>query len=97
VATYCVDVTPAGITDPAVMSWYFDGDGYGGVPHNPCSADNYTPGGQNTCDEMINPRAAVPLCASTPQVVLIPEEIETSGCHGESQFHLLTISNFTGV
>ena len=97
VATYCVDVTPSGLADPAEMSWYFDGDGYGVVPHNPCSSDGYTPAGQNACDEMINPVAAVPLCASDPQVVLTPNEIQTSGCRGESQFHILTITNLTGA
>jgi len=97
VATYCVDVTPSGVVDPAEISWYFDGDGYNAVPHNPCSDDGYTPAGQNACDEMINPVAAVPSCAVEPQVILTPEEIYTSGCHGEAQFKVMTLTNFTGA
>ena len=97
VATYCVDVIPAGFADPAQMSWFFDGDGYGSLPHNPCSSDGYTPAGQNPCDEMVNPVAAVPICVLDPQVVLTPAEIETSGCHAESQFHILTLANYTGA
>ncbi len=97
VATYCVDVTPSGFADPAEMSWYFDGDGYAAAPHNPCSSDGYTPAGQTACDEMINPVAAVPSCAATHQVVLTPDEITTSGCRGEAQFHILTLTNLTGA
>ena len=97
VATYCVDVTPAGIANKGETSWFFNGDGYGAAPHNPCSDDGYTPAGQNACDEMINPVAAVPICELVPQVVLEPEEIVTSGCHGESQFHILEITNLTGA
>lgn len=97
VANYCVDVVPSGFADPAEVSWYFDGDGYGAAPHNPCSSDGYTPAGQNACDEMINPVAEVPICELVPQVVLEPEEIITSGCHGDSQFHMMTITNFTGA
>jgi len=97
VATYCVDLTPSGIADPAEVSWFFDGDGYNAAPHNPCSDDGYTPAGQDACDEMINPAAAVPICELVPQVVLTPEEIVTSGCRGEPQFHILTIMNLTGA
>jgi len=94
-ATYCVDVTPAANANPAGISWYFDGDGYASVPHNPCSSDGYTPASQSTCDEMVNPLAEVPVCG--PQVVLTPAVIETSGCHGDSQSHTLTILNITGT
>ncbi len=97
VATYCVDVTPAGTAPNAATSWFFDGDGYGTAPHNPCSSDGYTPAGQNPCDEMTNPVAAVPICEQVPQVILEPEEIVTSGCHGEAQFHVITLTNFTGA
>ncbi len=97
VATYCVDVIPAGTADPAEMSWYFDGDGYGTLPHNPCSNDGYTPAGQIACDEMINPVAAVPSCTGEPQVILMPQEVYTSGCHGEAQFKVMTLTNFTGA
>jgi hypothetical protein len=97
VATYCVDVTPAGVANEGETSWYFDGDGYGAAPHNPCSSDGYTPAGQNACDEIINPVAAVPICEVVPQVILEPEEIVTSGCHGEAQFHVITITNITGA
>lgn len=65
-ATYCVDVTPAGTNNTADISWYFDGDGYGSLPHNPCSSDGYTPTGQTTCDEMVNPVASVPICELVP-------------------------------
>ena len=94
VVNYCVDVIPAVNSDPANVSWFFDGDDYGGVPHWPCSSDNYTPAGQPTCDEAINPPAAVPTCA--PQVILSPETVVTSGCKGESQIHTFTLSNATG-
>ncbi len=97
VATYCVDVTPSGVVNEAPVSWFFDGDGYGGAPHNPCSSDGYTPAGQNTCDEMVAPVAAVPVCSLEPQVILTPEQIVTSGCHGENQFHILEITNLTGA
>ena len=95
VATYCVDVIPSGLADPAEMSWYFDGDGYGSLPHNPCSDDGYTPSGMPACDEMVNPPAAISPCGS--EVVLTPPEIQTSGCHGEAQFHILTLKNLTGA
>lgn len=95
VATYCVDVIPSGLADPAEVSWYFDGDGYGALPHNPCSNDGYTPSGQAACDEMVNPLAAVPPCGL--EVIVTPPEIQTSGCHGEAQFHILTLTNQTGA
>ncbi len=93
--TYCVDVTPAAGANPAEISWYFDGDKYGFAPHNPCSSDGYTPAGQNACDEMVNLPAEISVCS--PYVVLTPPLIETSGCHGEAQSHILTIMNMTGA
>jgi hypothetical protein len=60
-AYYCFDATPGG-GGSADVSWYWDGDGYAGTPHWPCSNDGYTPAGQNACDEMINPVATVPSC-----------------------------------
>ncbi|HOD05857.1 MAG TPA: hypothetical protein PKH92_12510 [Anaerolineaceae bacterium] len=97
VATYCVDVTPgAGTTDQPV-SWFFDGDGYGSAPHNPCSSDGYVPTGSGlTCDEATNPVATVPACAIVPQVVLQPESVVTAGCKGEPQTHTFTLTNLTG-
>ncbi len=97
VATYCVDVTPAGIFNPAGVSWYFDGDGYGSMPHNPCSNDGYTPAGQNTCDEAVNPPASVPMCSLPPGIYLEPETIQTTGCKGTPQVHTFILSNSTGV
>ncbi len=95
VATYCVDVTPAAGSDPAGVSWYFDGDGFESSPHNPCSDDGYTPEGQNACDESTKPVAAVPVCG--PQVRLTPAEVSSSGCRGASKTQNLTISNLTGA
>lgn len=96
-ATYCVNLTPAGTADPAQMSWYFSGDGYANAPHNPCSNNGYSPSGQNACDQAVAPLAAIPACAVTSEVILTPPEIETSGCHGRSQAHTLTVANFTGA
>lgn len=97
VATYCVDVTPAGVVNEAPVSWFFDGDGYAGAPHNPCSSDGYTPAGQNACDEMVAPVAAVPACSLVPQVILSPEQIVTTGCHGNSKSQTMTLTNLTGA
>lgn len=94
IANYCVEVTPTGTADPALISWFFDGDGYGGTPHNPCSSDGYAPSGF-TCDQSTAPAAAVPF--ELPNVYLLPAEIHTSGCHGVSQPHTFTIKNRTGV
>jgi len=95
VATYCVDVTSALAGDPAPVSWYFDGDGYGSAPHNPCSADGYTPTGQNACDESVAPTADVPTSASG--LYFDPQRIDTSGCHGEQQMHEVKLYNMTGA
>jgi hypothetical protein len=59
-----VEVTPSFAGDPAQVSWYFDGDGYGGGPHNPCSSDNYNPAGQSACDESTNLPASIPTDAT---------------------------------
>ncbi|HOH19895.1 MAG TPA: kelch repeat-containing protein [Anaerolineaceae bacterium] len=96
VATYCVDVIPAGTADPTGVSWYFDGDGYGSIPHNPCSSDIYTPAGQTACDEWVNPQALVPICELQPGIYLEPETLYAEGCGGEEQVHTFTVSNTTG-
>ena len=64
VAYYCFDVQTASGGDPAMESWYWDGDGYSGPPHHPCSSDNYTPPsmGGEPCDEANYPQAIIPLC-----------------------------------
>ncbi|HOZ38723.1 MAG TPA: S8 family serine peptidase [Anaerolineaceae bacterium] len=60
VAEYCVDVTPS--ASAGLVSWYFDGDGYGSGPHHPCSSDSYTPGSMASqpCDQWENPQASIP-------------------------------------
>jgi hypothetical protein len=61
VAEYCVDVTPG--ASAGLVSWYYDGDGYGNSPHHPCSSDVYTPGSMAAypCDEWVNPQASIPM------------------------------------
>ncbi len=93
-AYYCVEVTPQAATDPAPVSWYFDGDGWGGAPHNPCSSDGYTPAGQSTCDEALSDPAYVPFGGEG--LFFAPNEITTSGCQGEQQTHEVHLANFTG-
>lgn len=61
-AYYMVNVTAGANANIALVSWYWDGDGYGGTPHWPCSNNGYTPSGQSACDEMIYPPAYVPCC-----------------------------------
>ncbi len=61
-AYYCFEVVSGSGTPNALESWYWAGDGYGGAPHHPCSSDQYTPAGQNACDEWVNPQAAIPPC-----------------------------------
>jgi hypothetical protein len=95
-ATYCFEVVPGAGTLDIPVSWYWDGDGYGSSPHNPCSDDNYTPSGQSACDEAINPTADIPPCAYEPGIYLIPEIITASGCSGEEQTHSLQLLNATG-
>ena len=95
VANYCVVVTPETAADPAPVSWYFDGDGYGGTPHNPCSSDGYTPAGQLPCDESVNAPANVPFGGTG--FFFYPAEIHVSGCHGDEQIHEVHLANFTGA
>jgi hypothetical protein len=54
-------VTSGSSPEDALVSWFWDGDGYGNPPHDPCSDDGYTPNGQPQCDEAINPQAVVPI------------------------------------
>ncbi|HNT53606.1 MAG TPA: hypothetical protein PKG95_02775 [Anaerolineaceae bacterium] len=97
VATYCVDVTPAAGGMDVPVSWFFDGDGYGGAPHWPCSNDGYAPTGSGlTCDEAVNPAAIIPPCTYIPQVILTPEEVVTEGCSGATQTHTFTLENQVG-
>ena len=96
-ATYCFNVVPgAGVTD-ALVSWYWDGDGYNAAPHNPCSSDNYTPGSMSAqpCDQAINAQPAIPPCYVPPGLYLYPAELVTSGCNGVPQTHTLTLYNNT--
>lgn len=95
VAAYCVEVTSSYAGDPAPVSWYFDGDGYGSAPHNPCSVDGYTPGGQNACDESTLPTADVPTNATG--LFFSPESIDDEGCHGEMEQYEVKLYNFTGA
>jgi len=95
VANYCVEVTPSFAGDPAQVSWYFDGDGYGGGPHNPCSSDNYNPAGQSACDESTNLPASIPTEATG--LFFSPERIDSAGCHGEPQEHAVKLYNRTGA
>ena len=59
-AYYLVTVTTGANIGDANVSWYYDGDGYGGDPHWPCSSDGFTPSEQQPCNEMINPPAVIP-------------------------------------
>jgi hypothetical protein len=95
VATYCFDVTSGTGAPDALVSWFWDGDGYGASPHNPCSNDGYTPSGQNACDEMIYPPVAVPSCALDP-IMVIPETQQAGGCSAETQEHAMMVLNNTG-
>lgn len=62
IAYYCVTATPpASATGTGQVSWYFAGDGYGSTPHWPCSNDNYTPSGEDPCDEAVELPGAVPV------------------------------------
>ena len=61
---YCVTATAGGPggASPAAVSWYYDGDQYGGPPHHPCSNDQYTPASMaaEPCDEWTQLQALVP-------------------------------------
>lgn len=63
-AYYCVTATAGGPggASPAPVSWYWDGDGYAGTPHHPCSSDQYTPASMaaEPCDEWTQLQALVP-------------------------------------
>ncbi|MBN1665768.1 MAG: hypothetical protein JW862_01720, partial [Anaerolineales bacterium] len=61
-AYYCFDVISGSGAPDAPESWYWDGDGYGGPPHHPCSSDGYTPASMavEPCDEAVNPQASIP-------------------------------------
>jgi 5'-nucleotidase / UDP-sugar diphosphatase len=96
IAYYCFEVTSGTGEPEALQSWYWDGDGYGVAPHNPCSDDNYTPAGQNACDEAINPQAAVPPCSIDPGVYLLPPSREGSGCNGLPATYGFSLLNQTG-
>lgn len=91
VATYCVDLTSAPSTDPAAVSWFFDGDGYGLEPHWPCSWDGYAPSGF-TCDQTNNP----PVYIEEAYLSLTPEVLHEGGCKGETQIHTINLHNHTG-
>ena len=103
VAYYCFDVTAGAGPADAGVSWYWDGDGYAGTPHWPCSNDGYTPAGQSACDEMINPLATVPSCGGGPvctNLVDVPwlSETLTSGTTaGGASTPLDVIYNSTGL
>lgn len=93
VATYCFVVTTGSSTSGiALASWYWDGDGMGSTPHNPCSWDGYTPAGQTACDETAYPPAEIPQCI----VSVNPPAQEAAGCPGISQEHVFNLTNQTG-
>jgi hypothetical protein len=93
-AYYCFDVT-SGHGPDAQVSWYWDGDGFGSPPHQPCSSDGYTPWGQNACDEQVNPPASIP--PAVPAVALSPFYQEADGCACKWQNYTLDVKNLTGA
>ena len=95
VAYYCFDVVSGTGAPDALESWYWAGDDYGGVPHRPCSSDGYTPAGQTTCDEAINPPAAIPPGELDP-VMLTPLTQAATGCSGAAHDYFETVWNNTG-
>jgi hypothetical protein len=95
VAYYCFEVDSGTGSPDALESWYWDGDGYGGTPHWPCSDDQYTPSGWPTCDEWVNPQAAIPECQ--PGLYLAPDEINVEGCADLPQTHTFNLWNNTGA
>jgi|GEM_PF-1179273 len=94
-AYYCFEVTSGTGAPDALESWYWDGDNYGSPPHNPCSDDNYTPAGQNACDQATQPQAAIPPCTLAP-IMLTPSQIDAMGCPCQVQEHTFTVWNNTG-
>lgn len=93
-ANYMVNVTsPGAATGNAYVSWYWDGDAYGSIPHHPCSSDQYTPDDMSgePCDEWVNPRAVIPICSNN-----IPcgwEDIATEPNSGRMDNVLVTYNN----
>jgi len=68
---FCVDATPGAGAGDALVSWYYDGDGFGDPPNHPCSDDVYTPGSMASepCDEHIHPQASIPLGAYSEEIL----------------------------
>ena len=64
-AYYCFEVT-SGSHSPggyyAQVSWYWVSSVYGSPPYYPCSNDNYTPAGQEACDQASTAPAFVEQC-----------------------------------
>jgi uncharacterized repeat protein (TIGR01451 family) len=94
-AYYCFDVVTGTGAPDALESWFWNGDGYGAPPYNPCSSDGYTPPGQPTCDEAINLPAIIPPGVLDP-VMLTPLAQDTSGCGGTAHDYIETVWNNTG-
>ncbi len=94
---YTVNATPGPEAGDASVSWYWDGDNYGGAPHHPCSSDGYTPPGQEACDEMVNDPAVIPVCTLEPGIYITPEEQTIKGCPGIPADFTVNISNLTGA
>lgn len=99
VVTYCVDVIAGAPAPTAPESWYWDGDGYGSAPHNPCSSDSYTPGSMagQPCDEALQPPASIPVCSMDPGVYLMPPVSEKTGCNGAAPTFDFSLYNNTGA
>jgi uncharacterized repeat protein (TIGR01451 family) len=95
VAYYCVDVVSGTGTPDALESWYWAGDNFGSPPYHPCSSDVYTPVGQTTCDESVNPPADIPPGELAP-VMLTPVTQAATGCSGASHDYIETVWNNTG-
>lgn len=96
-AFYTVNATPGAAIGNAIVSWYWDGDGYASTPHWPCSDDGYTPPGMDPCDEMIHPPASIPPCAVDPGVYLFPEVQTNADCPGSTLDYTVTLLNLTGA
>ncbi len=96
-AYYMVNVTPGSNIGDAYVSWYYDGDGYGGTPHWPCSDDGYTPPGLLPCDEMVNPQAVVPPFVFVPNIYITPEDQDVVDCPGVSTDFVFNLENDTGT
>jgi hypothetical protein len=92
-ASYCVTVAVPGGASDGLVSWYWDGDGYGSAPHNPCSSDNYTPAGQSPCDQAVSPRAGINSCTG---VSLSSDHDAMQECRGTDADYTFTVANNTG-